>query len=655
MGASYAFETAGQASQSAADLLLWQLRTTLALLRSAVRSGARLDELLARHPTLHDTLDAAAQAGLAELTLDDALSRLAARLAAPAAAGAAGIADTPLQRLRAALGLDVDGLCCFVAAALADTEPPLARLVDELHGQGGQPTRATLTRAFGPTAAGAAVQALCEAGALQPEGRSLVMAPGLWPLACGLPAPRDAWRHRPWHTLPTLAQLVLPAGLRSAIEGVLRQPGREPQVWVLRGPPGSGRHALAGALAQAAGLGLLEAVDGTPLRALGAAAALLGALPLARFDPAPGEAVNWPWPPVALPWLAACMPRQGALVAPGALAQRLDLDPPDAAERALHWRAAFAGREADAALLGLRLPRGSLHRIAQRLAPDTPDPLGDVIAALTEQGRHRLEGVAQKVPPASAGETLALPDDTQQEFDALVLRCRHRDRLSATLPTAYRNAAGVRALFKGASGTGKTLAARQLAAALRRPLYRVDLAATVSKYIGETERNLERVFEAAESLDIVLLLDEGDALLAGRTSVSNATDRYANLETNYLLQRLEHYSGVLVVTTNAADRIDSAFARRMDVSIDFPLPDAATRLALWDAHLGPQHAVPDAMLERVALRCALAGGQIRNAALHAALLAIDDGLPITAQHLRLALEREYRKASQRCPSFEAGD
>jgi SpoVK/Ycf46/Vps4 family AAA+-type ATPase len=287
-----------------------------------------------------------------------------------------------------------------------------------------------------------------------------------------------------------------------------------------------------------------------------------------------------------------------------------------------------------------------------------PDALSQVLLTISEAGQHALEGIARAVPVASPDEAFALGPDTREEFEALVQRCRHRDRLAAALPATIDGASGncgVRALFKGPSGTGKTLAARQLAAALHRPLYRVDLAATVSKYIGETERNLERVFEAAEALDIVLLLDEGDALLAGRTGVSNATDRYANLETNYLLQRLEHYSGVLVVTTNAAERIDTAFARRMDVSIDFPLPDAVTRLALWHAHLGPRHTVPDEMLQAVALRCTLAGGQVRNAALHAMLLAIDQGRTLGPEHLRPALAREYRKVGQRCPSIEVAD
>ena len=655
MGAFANIEQQPAAQAAAGDLHLWLLRTTLALTRGALRGSASLDELLQRHPALHDTLDAAAAQGLADLTLDEALQRLAHRLLdAPPA--------TPLQRLRAALGLDADGLGCFVAAALADTDPRLAGLVDELHGHGGLPTRATLTRAFGGAPAAAAVQALCAAGALVEEARTLTTPRALWDLACGLPPAPQAWRHQALSTLPTLDELILPAALRERIAAVTLNEACGPRLWALRGCPGSGRHALAGALAGSLGLGLLQAREvheagdgGLHARCLGAAATLLGAMPLVVLNPAPGETVAWTLPSAAPPWLAACLPRHGALAVDGAELVRLDLLPPDATERRAHWRAALHGHEPDPALVDLRLPRGTLHRVARRLSSTDTDPLGAVIEALHEQGCHALEGLARAVPAATPDEPFALPAEAREEFDALVARCRHRDRLSQALPAAFGAAAGVRALFKGASGTGKTLAARQLAAALRRPLYRVDLAATVSKYIGETERNLERVFEAAESLDIVLLLDEGDALMAGRTGVANATDRYANLETNYLLQRLEHYTGVLVVTSNAAERIDSAFARRMDVSIDFPLPDAETRLELWEAHLGARHAVPADALERVALRCALSGGQIRNTVMHATLLAIEGEQPLGSETLRLALEREYRKAGQHCPSFAPGD
>ena len=650
MGAFEQTATTRPPGPTASDLPLWQLHGTLALVRAALRGGMGLDELLARHAVLHDSLNTAAELGLADVTLDEALARLALQLEDGG--------DTPLQRLRAALGLDIDGLGCAVAATLADQEPRLAGLIDELQGQAGQPTRATLTRAFGAQPAAAAVALLCEAGVLQEVSRALLAPHALWALAAGAPAPCGQWRHRPHSELLALDQLILPAGLRLAIAAAGRSAADRPQLWLLRGGPGSGRGALAGALAQAMGLGLVEAVDAAMAPALGAAAAMLGAMPLARFNPAPGEVLQGTLPAAAPRWLAACLPRHGGLRVRGADSHRLDLEAPDAAERRLHWVQALAGREPEPDLLDLRLPRGTLHRVARRLrlgVPAAPGLCEQAVAAATEEGRHALEGIACAVAAAGPDEALALGDETREEFEALVQRCRHRDRLAAALPAAFGKASGVRALFKGPSGTGKTLAARQLAAALRRPLYRVDLAATVSKYIGETERNLERVFEVAEALDIVLLLDEGDALLAGRTGVTNATDRYANLETNYLLQRLEHYSGVLVVTTNAAERIDTAFARRMDVSIDFPLPDAATRLALWQAHLGPRHAVPDATLEAVALRCSLAGGQIRNAALHAALLAVAQGWAVGAEHLLPALAREYRKAGQRCPSFEPGD
>ena len=143
----------------------------------------------------------------------------------------------------------------------------------------------------------------------------------------------------------------------------------------------------------------------------------------------------------------------------------------------------------------------------------------------------------------------------------------------------------MRALFSGSSGTGKTLATRILAGELGMDLYRVDLASVINKYIGETEKNLHRVLSRAEELDVILLLDEGDALLGSRTDVKSSNDRYANLETNYLLQRLESYQGIVLVTTNAGQNIDSAFQRRMDVVVDFVPPGADERWGIWQLHL----------------------------------------------------------------------
>lgn len=624
---------------AASGLQAWQLRCTLALMDAALAHHGALEPLLARHPALQATLDDAAAAGLADLTLAEALARLDERLAAAA--------PGPLARLQQALGLGREGLACFVVAALPDTDPALGAVIDELHGSSGRPTRATFARLAGAAPAAAALQALRAAGALVDSGRGWAVPPDLWDLACGLPPAPGRWQHRPHATLVPLDALVLPPALRRRLQAELADAGPD-TAWLLRAGPGSGRHALAGALAQARGQGLLEAAEPA---ALGAAAALLGALPLVTLEPAPGEALAWSPPAGVDGPLALRLPRHGTVVVAGRDARHLELDAPDAAERAQHWRLARPGAEPDERLVAWRLPRATLHRAARRLPADDHAALAAFAAEVEALGRHALDGLAQRVPAAGAGEALALPPLAAAEFEALVARCRHRDRLAAALPAAFGQATGVRALFKGPSGTGKTLAARHLAARLGRPLYRVDLAAAVSKYIGETERNLERVFAAAESLDIVLLLDEGDALLAGRTGVANATDRYANLETNFLLQRLEAYAGVLLITTNAADRIDGAFARRLDVTVEFPLPDAATRLDLWQAHLGPGHALADAWLERVARRCALAGGQIRNAALHATLLAIDRGASVGRGELAAALEREYRKAGQQCPSL----
>jgi SpoVK/Ycf46/Vps4 family AAA+-type ATPase len=181
----------------------------------------------------------------------------------------------------------------------------------------------------------------------------------------------------------------------------------------------------------------------------------------------------------------------------------------------------------------------------------------------------------------------------------------------------------------------------------------VDLASVINKYIGETEKNLHQVLSRAEELDIILLLDEGDALLGQRTDVKSSNDRYANLETNYLLQRLEHYQGIVLVTTNAAQNIDTAFQRRMDVVVQFIPPQVDERWAIWQLHLPDDHCIGSDLLARVAASCDLTGGQIRNAAQLATLLAVSEGnRPVGDRHLIEALRAEYRKAGAICPLEE---
>jgi SpoVK/Ycf46/Vps4 family AAA+-type ATPase len=258
-----------------------------------------------------------------------------------------------------------------------------------------------------------------------------------------------------------------------------------------------------------------------------------------------------------------------------------------------------------------------------------------------------LETRATRIDVAGDWCDLAAAEETLTELRLLASRCRHREQLAAAAGSA-----GVRALLSGPTGTGKTLAARLLASVLGKDLYAVNVATVIDKYLGETEKNLETLFSRAEEIDVVLLLDEGDALLTRRTDVRTSNDRYANLETNFLLQRLEAFEGILVVTTNAGERIDPAFRRRIDVVIDFKPPDSAERWRIWRLHLPPEHSVDESFVETVASRCALTGGQIRNAVLHAQLLALDGGDELRSEHVEEAVRREYRKAGAICPLRE---
>lgn len=207
---------------------------------------------------------------------------------------------------------------------------------------------------------------------------------------------------------------------------------------------------------------------------------------------------------------------------------------------------------------------------------------------------------------------------------------------------------GACAFFSGPAGTGKTLAATILAARLDRALVRIDLGAVVSKYIGETEKNLRRVFKNAARDDVVLLFDEADTLFGKRTEVRDAHDRFANMDVNFLLQAIENWHGLVVLTTNAPQHFDPAFLRRMHTVIKFPLPDAAERERIWRLHLPDGHALDDAWLAELAARCALTGAQIRNVALAMALSAAGPGA-LSRERLEAAIRRECRQRGVPCP------
>jgi ATPase family associated with various cellular activities (AAA) len=625
-------------------LRLRSLRAALWLTRRAIQQLGPLEQLSTAFPIIQTFFDDAARVGLNGMTLEAAIAELDRRL--EAARG-----RDPLALMARQLQLHADAITLFMLCVLSEEQPQLAPLFDALGGHDGRPTPSMLADS---ERSAATLESLLRGGYVVEERVArwrVYSAPAAVVHALHGAAPRG-WTLIKHSELPSLSSLILPTGLHEELARDCAALRDTAACWVLRGRPGGGRRALASALAHATGSALLAAPrDATEacLAALPALATLLDAVPLLTLTPAPGERLTLPVLHGYHGWVTVRMPPQGSLVAPHHRLRWQELEMPTRAERAAHWARALGRARVEPTLLQLRVARGEIHRAAA-----SPGMSAErVMADLDAQGRFRLDGIAQHVPAVRAGEQLALDDSLQAEFGALLARCRHRETLVEQLPAAFGHtgAAGVRALFQGPSGTGKTLAARKLAAELGRPLYRVDLASVVSKYIGETERNLERVFEAAETLDVVLLLDEGDALLGRRTDVSNANDRYANMETNFLLQRLESYDGILVVTSNAAERIDQAFARRMDATLDFALPDAQTRRKLWQLHLPVEHTIEETLLDRVAQRCALSGGQIRGAALHATLLGLEAGDSPTNTALLAALRREYRRAGLSCPSL----
>jgi hypothetical protein len=244
---------------------------------------------------------------------------------------------------------------------------------------------------------------------------------------------------------------------------------------------------------------------------------------------------------------------------------------------------------------------------------------------------------------------LVLPRRLLGELHDLVDQAEQRQFVLAESGFAERpgQPRGVTAVFAGPSGTGKTLAARVVAGELGLPLYAINLAATVSKYIGETSRNLERIFSAAERTDAVLLFDEAEALFGKRSEVQDARDRYANIEVAYLLQRMERYDGVAILATNLLSHFDDAFARRLSFCLYFPYPDAADRRRIWDAAFPAQVALSgDLDLEEVSEMHPLSGGHIRNVAVAATSIARSRGTSVDRASLLKAIDREYAKFGQ---------
>ncbi len=334
------------------------------------------------------------------------------------------------------------------------------------------------------------------------------------------------------------------------------------------------------------------------------------------------------------------------------------LDLPEESDRAAMW-ARGLGRDAPAELLTWSAARYSLSPGRILRASEAARALGaarssdgdsptatraDIHHAVRSTLDGKLSKLGMRVTWRQRWEDVVLPGDTMLEVRELIARVKHRRQVHEDWGFAAKVAKGlgISALFSGPPGTGKTMVAGLIAGELGLDLYQVDLSRIVSKWVGETEKNLSELFDAAEAGHAILLFDEADSLFAKRTQVSSSVDRYANLEVNYLLQRMESFRGMSILTTNHDAAIDDAFRRRLSCRIDFPTPESEERELLWRALL-PDVAMSDEEpdLRRLANKYQMSGGHIRNAVLRAAFLAADEGARIEMRHLVHAANLEY--------------
>ncbi|MBV8519257.1 MAG: ATP-binding protein [Acidobacteria bacterium] len=591
-------------------------------------------------------------------------------------------AHLPIRALRHALDLDDRDLTLLFAIGLIEEDPRFGFVIEcaqPVTPQQHRPTLGLLTAWWrgGDDVAPVreCIRVLLDNGLIQvinadaPRLQWVFQSlPAVWDAIRGdiLRAPAPGLTYIPPHELGSLDALVLPANTRRAAAAApaLLASG-DVRAFIVRGPRHNGRRTLVRAIAAALGRGVLELrgplrLDDARVAIAGALATLAHAIPMLVLDLGLGETADVPPLRGYDGPIAVVLGKHGAVsgrAVDGAIT--INVDMPDAHERRALWEQSVDAHDAeDVEHLArrFRMTSGNI-RSAAALARSyalldertriTPD---DVRVAGRSMHRE-LETLATLLPASGGWESIGASESTLGELRNLETRCRNREALREHVGRALARQlnCGVRALFAGPSGTGKTMAARILASTLQMDLYRLDLASVVNKYIGETEKSLDQLFSRAEELDVVLLLDEGDALLTSRTAVQSSNDRYANLETNFLLQRLESFEGVLVVTTNAANRIDSAFQRRMDVVVDFHMPDPHDRWTIWQLHLPLEHDVEHAWLQDAAVRCELTGGQIRNAVLHASLLALDDGRRVATRDVASGLQREYRKSGAVCP------
>jgi len=344
---------------------------------------------------------------------------------------------------------------------------------------------------------------------------------------------------------------------------------------------------------------------------------------------------------------------------------RFEVHQPIPAEQRILWKESLGevfhrlNGQLENVIAQFNLGPGAIQSVSAELksTPQDKNLIGDRFwEACRVQARARLDDLAPRLEPAAGWEDLVLPEAQRQILREIASHVRQRAKVydSWDFASKGKRGLGISALFAGGSGTGKTMAAEVLARELELDLYRIDLSAVVSKYIGETEKNLRRLFDAAEESGSLLLFDEADALFGKRSEVKDSHDRYANIEVSYLLQRMEAYRGLAILTTNMKEALDPAFLRRIRFVVQFPFPDANQRAEIW-RRIFPTGTPTEGLDSTKLGRLNVAGGNIRNIALNAAFLAADANEPVRMGHLQRAARAECVKIEKPLTSAEIGD
>ncbi|MBV8762601.1 MAG: ATP-binding protein [Deltaproteobacteria bacterium] len=479
---------------------------------------------------------------------------------------------------------------------------------------------------------------------------AVVIAPGVRPFAALSVHPIVARRlagasmDRAAASVLDVADLVGPRDAVIALAAALEEPRSTPARIALRGKPGAGRRTAAAMLSARAGRDVDVVMASSPelaqrLRDI----TLRGQLAVVDLDGLSTDDQARVRTALEGHTAPLFIRAERDTDLPVTATESIDFPMLTETERAACWRVHLD----DAARADVLAERYAIGPGAIACAAASPDP----IAALRASRGRRIARLAERVDRLAAWEDLVVTADVDEALHELVARVRFRRTVLETwgMGDVATTARGVTALFQGGPGTGKTMAAGVIARALGYELWRVDLSKVVSKWIGETERNLAQLFDAAEEGEIVLLFDEADSLFTKRTEVKSSNDKHANAATNYLLQRIDSFTGVAILTTNFGTAIDAAFRRRLAVHVEFPFPDETERLRLWTAHL--PKSLPtrgDLGLRELAETYELSGGYIRNAALRAAYLAAAraDAPAITADDLRRAIKLEKERVGK---------